>query len=169
MPSNTTMTPKAEEFFARVTKLAGLDIENYEFHCEECQKVFCSIQSQAERFVGDAGAMPTGRQPATFSVKQLDFARNIFTKKGCAAKKATTSNTRGASFDPNEVIERPCVHKDKETYFKKETKDGVELRTYIKENGKKKEFTRLVPCTNMVRGTRAQIGAMKTMCTEHQA
>lgn len=156
------LTSKASEFFEAVNKLAALDIENREFHCDTCRTTFCSIQEKARVFLS---SKDKDDSKITFSLAQLDFARDIIMGRVCSGR------SRRVAFDPNEVRSVSCVHIEWAEERRHEHDDeGNQLKSFIKgKDGKVKLFKVPVHCSNTVTGTRAQIGEFKTLCEEHRS
>lgn len=183
------MSIKAEAFFAAVNKFSEFDLENYEFHCEVCQETICDLQMKARQFLGDVEASSDGnRQSVMFSKAQLDYARELVTKRVCRAQESVV---RGAyRIDPNEVITVQCVHSewkhepdlDLVAVSKLQNEDlriilsrewDVDMSKKAKKADLVKEITKRIKnvqvrCDNTVTGTRSEIGAMGTRCTDHQ-
>lgn len=137
-----TMTPKAQDFAERTTKLAGFVTTDHKFCCEKHQKVFFDIQEKAEKFVA---SLKDDRIKASFSQDQLDYARAIIV--GSVRHGGSTGS------DPERVVTAKCVQRIEGTYT---DKDGVE------QPG-------LVPCGVEFTGTAKEVGGWKTKCEGHRS
>lgn len=146
-------------FLEAVTKLAALDIESRQFHCEVCRTTFCDLQEKAQFFLS------TEDDKVTFSVKQLEFARAIIMGRLCSARKGFIDRSVRRQIDPTEQVTVQCVHNDWTTETRKD-KDGKFIKG---KDGKRKQFSVSVRCPEVITGTRADIGQLNTRCSNHQA
>lgn len=152
-------SPRFEVFLEAVTKLANLDLENRQFHCEPCRITFCELQEKAQLFLS------TEDDKVTFSVKQLEFARAIIMGRACSARKGFIDRSVRRQIDPTEQVTVQCVHNDWTT----ETRKGKDGKFIKGKDGKRKQFSVPVRCSEMITGTRAEIGQLNTRCPNHQA